>query len=101
MGYRRPRTRVGTVSDLAPNRLQRQFDVDRPNEVRVNDITHIRTHEGRLYLAMVIDLYSRRLVGWSMHLRIRRDLVLNALLMAVWRIMPTRTFMVHSDQVSQ
>lgn len=101
VGYRRPRAKAGTVSVLAPNRLQQQFDVDRPNEAWVSDITHIRTHEGWLYLAVVIDLYSRRVVGWSMHSRIRRDLVLNALLMAVWRRKPARTVTVHSDQGSQ
>ena len=91
VGYRRPRAKAGTVSVLAPNRLQQQFSVARPNEAWVSDITHIRTHEGWLYLAVVIDLYSRRVVGWSMQSRITRELVLNALLMAVWRRTPKST----------
>ena len=101
VGYRRPRSRVGTVSVLAPNRLQQQFEVAKPNTVWVSDITHIRTHEGWLYLAVVIDLYSRRVVGWSMQSRIKKELVLNALLMAVWRRKPTSKVTVHSDQGSQ
>jgi putative transposase len=101
VGYRRPRARAGTVSVLAPNRLRQQFDVDRPNEAWVTDITHIRTHEGWLYLAVVIDLYSRKVVGWSMQSWIKKELVLNALLMAVWRRKPTSLVTVHSDQGSQ
>lgn len=101
VGYRRPRARAGSVSVLAPNRLQQQFNVERPNEAWVSDITYIRTHEGWLYLAVVIDLYSRRVVGWSLQSRITRELVLNALLMAVWRRKPQSTVTVHSDQGSQ
>jgi len=101
VGYRRPRTRSGLASVLAPNRLQQNFKVDRPNEAWVSDITHIRTHEGWLYLAVVIDLYSRRVVGWSMQSRITKELVLNALLMAVWRRKPGASVIVHSDQGSQ
>lgn len=101
VGYRRPRPRGGMVSVLAPNRLKQQFEVARPNETWVSDITHVRTHEGWLYVAVVIDLYSRRVVGWSMQSRITRDLVLSALLMAVWRRNPGSTVTVHSDQGSQ
>ena len=54
----------------------------------MTDITYIRTHEGWLYLAVVIDLYSRRVVGWSMQSRMQMDLVLSAVLMAVWRRKP-------------
>jgi putative transposase len=101
VGYRRPRQRAGSVSVLAPNRLEQQFEVERPNEAWVSDITHIRTHQGWLYLAVVIDLYSRRVVGWSMQSRIKKELVLNALLMAVWRRKPGSKVTVHSDQGSQ
>lgn len=101
VGYRRPRAKTGTVSVLAPNRLQQQFEVARPNETWVSDITHLRTHEGWLYLAVVIDLYSRRVIGWSMQPRIKKELVLNALLMAVWRRKPESVVTVHSDQGSQ
>ncbi len=101
VGYRRPRHRSGPVSVVAPNRLQQKFEVANPNEVWVTDITHIRTHEGWLYLAVVIDLYSRKVVGWSMQSRIKKELVLNALLMAVWRRKPEKMVTVHSDQGSQ
>jgi putative transposase len=99
--YRRPRYRRGQVSIVAPNHLQREFDVDTPNETWVTDITYIRTHEGWLYLAVVLDLFSRRVVGWSMQSRITKELVLDALLMAIWRRKPTSTVTVHSDQGSQ
>jgi putative transposase len=101
VGYRRPRQRSGPASIVAPNRLQQQFTVAQPNEVWVTDITYIRTHEGWLYLAVVVDLYSRRVVGWSLQSRIKKELVLDALLMAVWRRKPTSMVTVHSDQGSQ
>ncbi len=72
-----------------------------PNRSWVTDITYIRTHEGWLYLSVVIDLYSRRVVGWSMQSRMQMDLVLSALLMAVWRRKPKQKVIVHSDQGSQ
>lgn len=101
-GYkRRPGPKGGTIATVAPNHLQQQFDVAEPNRVWVTDITYIRTHEGWLFLAAVLDLFSRQVVGWSMHSRMDRDLALNALLMAVWRRQPKETVMVHSDQGSQ
>ena len=101
VGYRRPRHRSGQPSFVAPNHLQRAFNVGTPNETWVTDITYIRTHEGWLYLAVVLDLFSRRVVGWSMQPRISKELALDALLMAVWRRKPSSTVMVHSDQGSQ
>lgn len=102
VGYRRrPRNRSGAVSIVAPNRLQQQFTTQAPDEAWVTDITYIRTHEGWLYLAIVLDLFSRRVIGWSMQPRITREIVLDALLMAVWRRKPTATVTVHSDQGSQ
>lgn len=86
---------------MAPNHLQQQFNVAEPNRVWVTDITYIRTHEGWLFLAAVIDLFSRQVVGWSMQPRMDRELALNALLMAVWRRQPKETVTVHSDQGSQ
>ena len=68
---------------MAPNHLQRQFDVIEPNQVWVTDITYLRTYEGWLYLAVVIDLFSRQVIGWSMSSRIEKELAMNALLMAV------------------
>jgi putative transposase len=99
--HRRPGHRKGPPSVVAPNHLQQQFDVAEPNRVWVTDITYIRTHEGWLFLAAVIDLFSRQVVGWSMQPRMDRELALNALLMAVWRRQPKETVTVHSDQGSQ
>jgi putative transposase len=102
VGYRRrPRHRSGPPSVVAPNRLEQQFTTDAPDKAWVTDITHIRTHEGWLYLAVVLDLFSRRIIGWSMQSRITREIVLNALLMAVWRRKPIAPVTVHSDQGSQ
>lgn len=98
VGYRRPRHRGGKVSIVAPNHLQRKFNVTTPNETWVTDITYIRTHEGWLYLAVVLDLFSRKVIGWSMQPRITKELAIDALLMAVWRRKPTSTVTVHSDQ---
>jgi putative transposase len=86
---------------VAANRLQQQFDVRAPNKAWVTHITYIRTHAGWLYLAVVIDLCSRQVVGWSMQSSIDRALVLRALLMAVWHRQPAQPVVVHSDQGSQ
>jgi putative transposase len=67
----------------------------------VTDITYTRTHEGWLYLAVVVDLFSRQVVGWSMGSRIDTGLVLDALNMALWRRRPTESVVVHSDQGCQ
>lgn len=80
VGYRSPRTRKGEVSIVTPNRLQRQFNPKAPDERWVTDITYIRTHEGWLYLAVVVDLFSRKVIGWSMQPRMTKDIILNALL---------------------
>ncbi len=101
VGYRSPRARKGEASIVSPNRLQRQFNPDAPDERWVTDITYIRTHEGWLYLAVVVDLFSRKIIGWSMQSRMTKDIVLNALLMAVWRRNPRKQVLVHSDQGSQ
>ncbi|WP_212815887.1 IS3 family transposase [Erwinia rhapontici] len=101
VGYRSPRARKGEASIVSPNRLQRQFNPDAPDERWVTDITYIRTHEGRLYVAVVVDLFSRKIIGWSMQSRMTKDIVLNALLMAVWRRNPQKQVLVHSDQGSQ
>lgn len=99
-GYRAPRYTTGPTSLLTPNTLQRGFTVHRPNHAWVTDITYIRTWEGWLYLAVVMDLYSRRIVGWATKPTIARELVLDALLMAVRRRKPRHT-LIHSDQGSQ
>ncbi|PCI96933.1 MAG: hypothetical protein COB14_09645 [Alphaproteobacteria bacterium] len=69
---------------VVENKLEQNFYVEAPDQVWVTDITYIKTHEGWLYLCVVLDLYSRRIVGLSMQSRIQMDLVLSALLMAVW-----------------
>ncbi|EBB6210730.1 MULTISPECIES: IS3 family transposase [Enterobacterales] len=101
VGYRSPRARKGEASIVSPNRLQRQFNPDAPDKRWVTDITYIRTYEGWLYLAVVVDLFSRKIIGWSMQSRMTKDIVLNALLMAVWRRNPQKQVLVHSDQGSQ
>lgn len=100
-GYKRPRYRVGMPATTAPNLLQREFTVEQPDQVWVTDITYIRTHEGWLYLTVVIDLHSRAVVGWSMNSTMATELVLDALMMAVWRRRPKTPVMIHSDQGSQ
>lgn len=101
-GYRRrPGTYGGKPAVVAPNHLQRQFTAAEPNQSWVTDITYIRTHEGWLYLAVVVDLFSRQVVGWSMGSRIDTCLVLDALLMALWRRQPREPVTVHSDQGCQ
>lgn len=67
-GYRKSRYRAGKPASAAPNRLAQQFTVAQPDRAWVTDITYIRTAEGRLYLAVVLDLYSRAVIGWSMAL---------------------------------
>lgn len=69
-----------------------------PNQVWVTDITYIRTYGGWLYLAVVIDLFSRQVIGWSMQSRMGTDFSLNALLMAIWRRQPKEEVIIYSDQ---
>lgn len=102
IGYkRRPGSYGGKPSVVVDNTLDRQFDVDAPDIAWVTDITYIRTLEGFVYLAVVIDLYSRRVIGWSLQSRQTTDVVLQALLMAVWRRKPRNRVLIHSDQGSQ
>ena len=88
---------------IAPveNILDRQFRTDLPNKKWVQDITFIETRQGWLYLAIVLDLYSRAIIGWSMSERINGVLVLNALDMAIKQRAPKGAVLVHSDQGSQ
>ncbi len=102
IGYkRRPGSYGGKPSLVVDNILDRQFDVGAPDRVWVTDITHIQTQEGFAYLAVVIDLYSRRVIGWSMQSRQTTDIVSQALRMAVWRRKPKAKVLIHSDQGSQ
>ena len=102
IGYKRRPGNYGVrPSVVADNTLARQFYVDAPDRIWVTDITYIRTLEGFAYLAVVIDLYSRRVVGWCLQSRQTTDVVLQALLMAVWRRKPKGKVLIHSDQGSQ
>jgi len=102
VGYkRRPGRYGGKPAVLVNNSLDRQFEVDAPDKVWVTDITYIKTHEGWLYLSVVIDLFSRRVIGWSARPRMTTDLALQALPAAVWRRKPKIRVMIHSDQGSQ
>lgn len=86
---------------VAPNLLQQEFSADRPNQKWVCDITYIATNEGWLYLAVVLDLYSRLVVGWSMSERMTTPLVCDALTMAIFRRHRPPGVIVHSDRGSQ
>ena len=101
IGYKRRYIKGGKLASVAANHLDRNFSPVAPNQAWVSDITYVRTYEGFLYLATVLDLFSRRIVGWSMDKTIDRHLVLNALLMAVWKRQPKEPALVHSDQGSQ
>ena len=86
---------------VAPNLLARQFDPAGPNEAWATDITYVRTWQGWLYLAVVIDLFSRRVVGWAADSHMRTELVLDALAMALARRRPGVGLVHHSDRGSQ
>lgn len=102
--YRRP-YRITTNSDhakpVAPNLLDRRFDGWKPDQAWVGDITYIDTDQGWLYLACVMDLASRRIVGWSMSERMKADLVLQALQAACWQRKPPPGLIMHTDRGSQ
>jgi len=102
----RPRRRglpkdQGERSIIAGNVLDRQFTADSPNQKWVADFTYIWTAEGWLYVAAVIDLFSRRVVGWSMQAEMTAQLVTDALIMAIWRRGKPDALLHHSDQGSQ
>lgn len=91
----------GERSVLAGNLLDRQFQAEAPNQKWVADFTYLWTAEGWLYVAVVLDLYSRRVVGWSMQSSMTSQLVADALMMAVWRRGKPVELLHHSDQGSQ
>ncbi len=86
---------------VAPNLLDREFLVDQADTVYAGDITYIQTDEGWLYLAVLIDLYSRAVVGWAMSDRMTAQLANDALMMAIWKRKPPKGLMLHSDRGSQ
>jgi len=83
------------------NLLQQRFDVDHPNKVWVSDITYLRSGEGWLYLAVVIDLYSRRVVGWSLRKDLSHEGALSALTRAIHTRQPAPGLMIHTDRGTQ
>ncbi len=91
----------GLRSVVGDNLLDRQFAAPAPDQKWVADFTYVWTGEGWLYVAAVLDLYSRRIVGWSMQPQMTSQLVTDALLMAVWRRRPKTALLHHSDQGSQ
>ena len=102
--YKRPyrvTTDSGHHKPIAPNVLDRRFDGWKVNQAWVCDVTYVATGEGWLYLACVMDLASRKIVGWSMSDRIKADLVCEALKSAYWRRKPTEGLIIHSDRGSQ
>jgi len=86
---------------ISPNVLNREFAPISPNQCWVGDITYVKTGKGWMYLAVVLDLYSRQVVGWSMQNHMRSDLVNDALLMAIWKRKPSKGLILHTDQGSQ
>jgi putative transposase len=94
-------TKANPAHLVAPNLLDRAFTAEKPNQKWTSDITYIRTKEGWLYLAVVLDLFSRRIVGWAMSKRITSDLVTNALEMAIEQRKPDAGLLHHSDRGSQ
>jgi putative transposase len=97
--------KVTTDSDhnlpVHENRLNRSFDAQSPNMSWVADITYIWTREGWLYLAVILDLFSRKIIGWSMRERMEKRLVMDALFMALGQRKPARGLLHHSDRGSQ
>lgn len=86
---------------VSPNLLNRNFNASSPDMVYVSDITYIWTSEGWIYLAVVLDLFSRRVVGWAFNRQITKELVKDALRMALWRRNPAPGLVFHSDRGSQ
>ena len=99
---RRKRFKVTTMSKntewIAPNRLNRCFQISKPNKAWVGDVTFIATRTGWLYLAVLLDLYSRKVIGWSMSERNNKELVLDALNMALDRRRPQSQVLHHTDR---
>jgi len=101
IGYKRRYFNDGKPARVADNLLNREFNPDKPNKAWVSDITYVRTYEGFLYVATVLDLFSRKIVGWAMGKNIDRHLVIDAITMAKLRRQPKHEMLFHSDQGSQ
>jgi putative transposase len=99
--YKRRYIKGGKTGSIAANHLDRDFNPDVPNKFWISNITYVRIYGGFLYVATVLDLFSLRIVGWSMNKTMDRHLVIKALLMAVWKRQPQESVLVHGDQGSQ
>ena len=102
-GRQKGRYRVRTTDSnhdepIASNRLATAPKATAPNQIWVGDITYIETQEGWLYVAAILDLYSRKIVGWAMSERLDTELVLKALAMALWQRQPPQDLLFHSDR---
>jgi transposase InsO family protein len=93
--------KTNNVLQISENRLNQHFWAQAPNQTWVADITYISTKEGWLYLAAVLDVYSRKIIGWSMANQITQELALNALNMALTNRKPTKGLLHHSDRGCQ
>jgi putative transposase len=101
IGYgTKPRHRGGPPG-MVEDVVNRDFSPAAPNKVWVTDITYIRTYDGWIFLAVIVDLYSRQVVGWAMQSQMTTDLVLQALVSAVWKRKPAAGLIIHSDQGSR
>ena len=98
---RKPYSKAGALHKAHPNYVKQCFIVEKPNDTWVSDITYIRTKEGWIYLATVLDLYSRKIVGWATGHRQTTPLIIKALKMATTRLNSTDSVILHSDQGSQ
>lgn len=97
-----PRTTIADdTHPVAPNLLEQDFSADYPHEKWVADITYINTHQGWLYLAAVLDIYTRQIVGWTLDDHLREELIEGAFLMGVGRCHPPAGLIHHSDRGSQ
>lgn len=98
---RKPRSKAGPAHKAHPNHLHQCFITNKPNDTWVSDITYIRTHEGWVYLATVIELFSRKIIGWATGHRQSTQLIIKALEMAAKRLAKNDKVILHSDQGSQ
>ncbi len=100
-GRKKRTTRRDPRATPAPDLVERNFAATAPDRLWTADITYVKTEEGFLYLAFVLDVYSRRIVGWSMASHLRTEVVVDALEMAVWRRKPAAGLVHHSDRGTQ
>ena len=101
IGYKKRKGNYDKPSIAYPNTLNREFEVNEINKIWTTDITQFRTWEGPYYVAVIMDLSSKRIVGWCMRNNIKKKIVLDALIMAVMKRRPKDKVLIHSDQGSQ